>query len=949
MDDLLREFLAESNENLLRIEQEIVDLEQNPDDKDLLGSIFRSMHTIKGTCGFLGLSRLEAVAHSAENVLGAVRDGELTLDDAVTSDVLAAVDVIRDILEALEEAGEEPEGDDSLLIERLDAWLDDDGDRSEESLDILFQAAREAVGAVAEAVAPAGVEDGPAATAQAVVQAGEAAQEEPPSDPDGPTSPPKAPAGAAAGPTPSGGSDGPDPSSKQGSRPKETGAKAGQKDGGSGRKVADASLRVNVGVLDQLMNLAGELVLTRNQLIQLTQAEEDSSFLTPVQQLNRVTTDLQEAVMKTRMQPVGNAWGKLPRLVRDLANASRKEIELTMLGADTELDRQILQAIQDPLTHMVRNSADHGIEPPEVREAVGKPSTGHIVLEAFHEGGHIVIEIRDDGKGLDVEAIRAKIVERGLASAEEAEHLPEHRVFEYIFEAGFSTAKQVTSVSGRGVGMDVVRRNIEKIGGTIEVASTAGAGSTFRIKIPLTLAIMSALIVGVRGQAFAVPQISVLELVRVADINRHMVEEINGALFYRLRDALLPLVPLADVLGFERQEREGPTNIVVCQVGASRFGLTVDAILDTHEIVVKPVGRMIKNVREYAGTTILGDGRVIMILDVPGIAQTSGVLSRGQDQASELAEAHNEATDSVGTELLLFDAGVEAPRAVPLSQVSRLEEIRVSDIEWADRRWVVQYRGRLLPLVPAGEEVDMRAGDVRPVVVFSDGETTLGLAVEAIKDIVQEEVEIESHSDTPGLVGSAVISGRTTELVDIDYYLARARAGQWDVPRAEAVLSNGSLEAHRRMVEQAAEGAWEGEGDRPRLLVVDDSPFFLSLLVPVLKAGGFEVTVSNDGRAALARMEAGERYDLVVSDIDMPNMDGFELARRIRKGSEWAETPLIALTSRSADEDRAYGAEVGFDRYLMKFDQAEILSVVREVLATGTARSDAEEHEGALV
>lgn len=929
MDDLLREFLAESTENLLRIEQEIVGLEQNPDDKDLLGSIFRSMHTIKGTCGFLGLSRLEAVAHSAENVLGAVRDGELTLSQEVASDVLSAVDVIRDILDALERTEEEPEGNDNELVGRLDAWLAEDGERDDESLDLLFQAAKKAVGAAAEVVAQVPSEPEAADAAEVALEA-EKPEEAPAAEasPDEPSAPPAAAEARAASPE--------------------------SKDGGTSgaRSVADASLRVNVGVLDRLMNLAGELVLTRNQLIQLSQAEEDSAYLTPVQQLNRVTTDLQEAVMKTRMQPVGNAWGKLPRLVRDLANASGKKIDLTMLGAETELDRQILQAIQDPLTHMVRNSADHGIESPDQRAAEGKPASGSIVLEAFHEGGHIVIEIRDDGKGLDVEAIRGKIVERGLASAEEAAQMSEHRIFEYIFEAGFSTAKQVTSVSGRGVGMDVVRRNIEKIGGTIEVASTVGVGSTFRIKIPLTLAIMSALIVGVQGQSFAVPQISVLELVRVADANRHLVEEINGALFYRLRDALLPMVPLHSVLGLPPAEGDGPSSIVVCQVGASRFGLIVDAILDTHEIVVKPVGRKVKGIREYAGTTILGDGRVIMILDVPGIANTCGVLARGQDHANAAASEDEALSKSTGTELLLFSAGVEAPRAVALSQVSRLEEIRTDDIEWADGRWVVQYRGRLLPLIPASDGIDMREGEVRSVVVFSDGETTLGLAVESIQDIVQEVVDIEARSKIPGLVGSAVVSGRTTELLDIDYYLARGRSGTWDAQTPETVLTNGRLAAHQKAVEAAAEGAWISEGAAPRLLVVDDSPFFLSLLVPVLEAGGFDVAVSNDGLEALRRMEAGEYYDAIVSDIDMPNLDGFEFAQRVMAGSPWKATPLIALTSRNTDEDRACGLEAGFRRYLMKFDQAEILAAVREVLtpeATVAVESTEAECEEVLV
>jgi two-component system, chemotaxis family, sensor kinase CheA len=894
MDDLLREFLTESSENLQRVEQEMVELEKRPDDEELLASIFRSMHTIKGTCGFLGLSRLEGVAHSAENVLGSLRDGELAVSDGVVSDILAAADVIREILEGLEETEEEPMGDDSEIIERLQAWIGEDGERSTESLDLLFQAAQSA--AVASP-APQQIE-------------------------------------ATPDPLPAKTKPAPAPSAEQ--MDANVPGRKGAADRNPARSVADATLRVDVEVLDRLMNLAGELVLTRNQLNQLTQSEEDSAYLAPVQQLHRVTTDLQEAVMKTRMQPVGNAWGKLPRLIRDLSNASGKKLELTMLGAETELDRQILQAIKDPLTHMIRNSADHGVEQPADRRAAGKKESGQIVLEAFHEGGHIVIEIRDDGKGLDVEGIRRKAVERGLIGEEEAAALPEHRVFDFIFEPGFSTAQQVTAVSGRGVGMDVVRRNIEQIGGAVEVSSTLGEGTTFRIKIPLTLAIMSALIVGVRGQSFAVPQIGVLELVRVEGANEHLVEDVNGALFYRLRDHLLPLVRLDRVLGFDPSE--GVPSILVCQVGASRFGLIVDAVLDTHEIVVKPVGRMVKGVRAYTGTTILGDGQVIMILDVPGIAQTTDVLSRTRKEAG-MASDEDRRRSGRDASLLVFDAGTPAPRAVPLSQVARLEEFSSDQIEWVDDRWVVQYRGQLLPLLPASEEIDMRGMDPRPAIVFSDGVHPMGLAVDAIRDIVNEAATIQNESTTPGLIGSIVVAGRTTELVDIDYFLAMA-SGEFgsDVPPPPA----------RRPA--SSKGANGGGGGPPggedaathHILLVDDSPFFLNMLGPVLRSQGFDVSVSHDGRHALDRLERGEVFDAVVSDIDMPHMDGFELARRVREAGR-NELPLIALTSHDADEDRSHGLEVGFDQYLRKFNQKEVVAAVHAIFEEGPEATEAPE------
>ncbi|HEX7242965.1 MAG TPA: hybrid sensor histidine kinase/response regulator, partial [Longimicrobiaceae bacterium] len=613
------------------------------------------------------------------------------------------------------------------------------------------------------------------------------------------------------------------------------------------------------------------------------------------------------AVMRTRMQPIGNAWGKLPRLVRDLCQASGKQIDLEMSGAETELDRQILQAIQDPLTHMIRNSADHGIEAPAARAAAGKPERGTIRLDAHHEGGHIVIEIRDDGRGLDVEAIRAKAVERGLARADAAAALSEAQVFRFIFEPGFSTAKAVTSVSGRGVGMDVVRSNIEKIGGTVELTSVPGRGTTFRIKIPLTLAILSALIVGTRGQCFAIPQIGVVEVVRVPEEERHRVESVNGTLFYRLRETLLPLVPLSGVLRLT-DGGHGHASIVVCQVGAQRFGLAVDEIFDTHEIVVKPIGRMVKEIPCYAGTTILGDGRVIMILDVPSIAAMTGAADQAERaEASSLHALAAETADEDRVSLVLFDSGGEPVQALPLALVSRLEKIPAADIEVADGRWLVQYRGSILPLVPASAKVEMRAAEERPVIVFTDGTRSMGLAVNAIHDIVDDRLEIEVRSATPGVLGTAVIAGRSTEVVDINHYL-RAADPEWF-------------------------GARKERADRKRVLLVDDSPFFLSLIGPVLRSSNYEVQLAGDGQEALARLERGEDFDVIVSDIDMPRVDGFELARRVSSHPRWSGIPLLALTGRSGHEDRSHGLASGFREFLQKFDRDAVLQAVESAAA----------------
>jgi two-component system, chemotaxis family, sensor kinase CheA len=870
MDDLLRDFLTESAENLARLDAEIVELERTPEDHDLLKSIFRTIHTIKGTCGFLDLARLERVAHAAENVLGLLRDGELGVQPEIISDVLAAVDTIKEILQGLEKTGAEPSGDDAPLIARLDHWVGGSP---------AFPGRAESFPFPVSVFAPA--------------------------TPDGTG------IGAAGGVTPQGGNGVapevvPAAASGQAANSSASGEAEGGERGESRGGIADASLRIGVGILDLLMNLAGELVLTRNQLLQLAQDDEDSAFRLPLQHLNRVTSELQEAVTKTRMQPIGNAWQKLPRLVRDLCQSSGKQVRLEMFGADTELDRQILQAVCDPLTHMVRNSADHGIERPEERRAAGKPEYGTVVLEAFHEGGHIVIEIRDDGKGLDADAIRRRAVERGLVRQEAVASLTDSQVFRFVFEPGFSTAEKVTSVSGRGVGMDVVRSNIEGIGGTVELISAVGRGTTVRVKIPLTLAILSALIVGTGALSFAVPQIGVVELVGLGDGNRSLVEVVNGSSFFRFRDSLLPLIRLGDVFNLPKSGSDAC--IVVCHVGDYRFGLVVDEIYDTQEIVVKPLGRMVKGVRYYSGTTILGDGRVIMILDVPGIsALTLGGVS--PEEASDQLTVEVQKEEGVEEDtmsVVVFSSGTSTRQAVPLALVSRLEKIPTERIESADGRWMVQYRGSLLPLVPASEHIDMRADGGQPVIVFSDGTRSMGLAVQEITDILDDRLDIQTHSVAPGVIGAAVIAGRSTEIIDIDHYL------------------------------RLADPAWfrfKGFDDRrQRILLVDDSRFFLNVVAPVLRSSRFEVVTSGDGDEALERLESGERFDLIITDIDMPRVDGWELSERLRAHPAWRDVPLLALTGRGTDGDRERAYHLGFRDFLQKFDRESVLEAVHAAL-----------------
>ncbi len=855
MDDLMREFLTESAENLAMLDQTIVDLEQRPS-PEALASIFRTMHTIKGTCGFLGLPRLEGVAHAAEDVLGRLRENQLPVTASVITAILRAVDRIKVILAGLESTETEPEGEDGDVTRPLQAF------------------------AASEAEARATAAAGKAAPARPVAEASAA--------------PPPAAAVAAA-------------RRDVGAAPAAAPAEAGDPVTSA---VANQTLRVSVDILDQLMNMVGELVLTRNQLLQLTKADEDSHYGEPVQQLNRVTSGLQEAVMKTRMQPIGNAWAKLPRLVRDLCQASGKQIELVMHGAETELDRQILQSIQDPLVHMVRNSADHGIEPPDVRRGAGKPPSGTITLNAYHEGGHIIIEIADDGAGINVARVRQRAIERGLVSADAAAALPENRVLEFIFAPGFSTAAEITAVSGRGVGMDVVKTNIERIGGVVDVGSRAGRGTTIRVKIPLTLAIISALIVGNRDQAFAIPQIGIVELVRVAEENRQLIEEVHGSPVLRLRDHLLPLVRLDAVLGLPRSSESRDLIIVVAQVGEARFGLVVDEVFDTQEIVVKPIGRLVKDINLYAGTTILGDGRVIMILDAAAISSKAHAIAAStRESAGAPGAASGAGPATTGTDermsLLLFRSGAEAVQAVPLSLVTRLEEIPVSKIEVAAGRYLVQYRGALLPLVPAGDGLSLAAVDPRPVIVFANGERAMGLVVDQILDIVESTVRIEAAGGRPGILGAAIVNGAATEVIDTYYYLQQA--GDW-VGR-------------------------DGEDGAPqRLLLLEPSNFYRDLLAPKLRAAGYDVVAEATPEAALARFEGGQKFDAVLVDFDEGGARAMNLAITIREQFGIADAALLALARKVTPEDQRCALAAGFAACVPKADRDAVVAGIQSVL-----------------
>jgi two-component system chemotaxis sensor kinase CheA len=860
MDDLLREFLTETAEHLDTVDVELVRFEQDPNNQAILSNIFRLVHTIKGTCGFLGLPRLEALAHAAETLMGKFRDGMPVTSAAVTL-ILSTLDRIKEILADLERDAAEPEGSDHDLIGALEA--------------MAAQAAA-APAATAGTLAYQVLERALLPGEVPLDELERAFREAP---------------GPEAAP-----------------RPAEARAPAAAEEGAEAPAAKVQTIRVNVDTLEHLMTMVSELVLTRNQLLEISRRVDDGSYKVPLQRLSHVTAELQEGVMRTRMQPIGNAWQKLPRVVRDLSAELNKKIELVMQGAETELDRQVLEVIKDPLTHMVRNSADHGIESPLERKAAGKPERGTIRLNAYHEGGTITIEIADDGKGLSFAAIRRKAVERGIATEGEVERMSDAQVAKFIFHPGFSTAQAVTSVSGRGVGMDVVKTNIELIGGTVDIRSEPGRGTTFTIKIPLTLAIVAALIVASKDQRYAIPQVAVLELVRVTPGSEHTIERINGTPVLRLRERLLPIVPLSKVLGLSGDEAVNEGFVVVTQVGRQRFGILVDGVFHTEEIVVKPMSSKLRHIQLFSGNTILGDGAVVLIVDPNGLARMVGSGAEDGQFAADEGPEQPGARDEETTTMLVFRGGAESLKAVPLSLVTRLEEIDAATIEWVSGRPLVQYRGRLMPLVACDETLAIKRAGAQALVVFSDGELSLGLAVAEIVDIVDDRLDIELVADRSDLVGSAVIRGRATEVVNVAHYLPLV---------AEAWMRSRSPAPAGRSV-----------------LLVDGSAFFRGMLTPVLKASGYRVQAAGSAAEALQVLASGAAVDVVISELELPDRSGFDLVASLRASTRHARLPVIGLTVRHDPKQIAQAHRVQVTELVEKFDRRGLLAALGELEGT---------------
>ena len=740
MDELTREFLIESQEGLDRMERCLTDLEERPDDMGLLAEIFRSVHTIKGTTGFLGFKRLEKLAHAGENLLGLLRDGKLAADRRIITGLLQLLDGLRFILKTIEtEAGEGIGGDAALIgcLEELQAQ------EPKEAHTPAIHSRQKARAGAASCPVPAATTTSaappapPAPAAEPV-----AAAHEPAVAPA-----PESSAEAAAGDI---------------SRPRGTASGAGT--------AAESTLRVDVTLLNRMMNLVGELVLTRNQVLQATAADPNLTLLS--RRLDMVTADLRESVMKARMQPVSNIFSKMPRIVRDLSQSLVRRVRLQMEGQETELDKSLLEAIKDPLTHAVRNSLDHGIEPPDVRIAAGKDAEGTLKLRASHEGSHVVIEVSDDGAGIAVERVRQKAIERGLITPDRAAHLGERELLQLIFLPGFSTAAAVTNVSGRGVGMDVVRTNVEKIGGKVEIDSRAGKGTTLRLRIPLTLAIIPALIVRSVDQSFALPQGTLSELVHVPPAQAaKAIEWIEGAPLYRLRGKLLPLVFLDRLLmpgGEHKDPSERDSFIAVLDADGRRFGLVVDGLADPEEIVVKPLSAVLKGIGLFSGATVLGNADLALILDPGAIALKAGVIMTAEEEAARTAESETDVEAAKSLEYLLVESA-ERQAAVPLKDVLRIEQIPFSRIEYIGYRPVLNFDGQLLPVEDSGGVLAAAQGNAEAqviVVVCREGNRHVGIAVSHVLDVAAggELFEAGTSQRTGGVT---LLKKRVTGVVDL--------------------------------------------------------------------------------------------------------------------------------------------------------------------------------------
>lgn len=855
MDELVADFISEASESLLNLDNEIVELEINPENDELLGKIFRVMHTIKGTCGFLSLDKLASVAHAGENILDQMRSKKIPINSENISIIFESIDVIKSIVNYIQSNGKEPETDYSDLINKINSSINEEKSTSSE---IKQEASDDS-----KILDKENQEETQASSPVLDQEEHKDAIESPVKKEDAqiPTAP-------------------------------------------SQENNENQTVRVKIKRLEELMQTVSELVLNRNQLLQLDRSIRSNELSSALQDLNTLTATIQETVMKTRMQPISNAWIKMPRLVRDLSNDLNKKIKLVMIGQETELDKQLIEAIKDPLIHMVRNSADHGLEKEEDRLAAGKPAEGTITLKAYYVSGHIVIEVSDDGYGINIDRVKSKILENSLATEKDLELLSDQQIIQYVFRAGFSTAAAVTSVSGRGVGMDVVKNNIDKIRGSVELQSITGKGSTFIIKIPLTLAIMPILIVESQEQRFGIPQVNILEMILVNEADEYQIEEVNGHKILRLREDLLPLVTLSEVLQLKESKETEECYIIICNINNINFALVVDDIHDTEEIVLKPISPVLKSIKIYSGITVLGNGDVITILDLNGIAEQVSLTHAKMVETG--IEKEEDEEENIPSSFLLVKVA-EGFKAIPLELVSRLEEIDLAKLENVRGKKVIQYHNALMYIELLDPDYQIPNKGKQLVIVLENDEHIIGLVVENIVEIVKQNIEDNINSSLDN-VSTLVLDGKTADIIDV--------SGCFDklffVPMEEVNFKNSEY----------------------KILLVEDSPYFRKLISSLLKSEGFNVFSAKNGPEALGLIkEEKSNFDLLITDFDMPDMDGLELAKQCKENSKSKNIPIISLVStvKLSKKEKKEASEI-IKEFIPKSNHSELIMAIDSLL-----------------
>lgn len=963
-DEILQGFIEESLEHLADIENDLLAIEEAGADidEDLVNKVFRAAHSIKGGAGFMGLTTIQELSHSTENVLGMIRSKKLIPTPEIINVLLIASDQLRSLIEDIQHSNEV---DISSHLTPLNAIADGTFDQPSENAETSEEVAMPQPDA--EPVIPTTEEQFPAPEPAGAVPQPQSMQEivtEPEPIPETiqekeviaePISAP--------------------PVQQTLENPVTELNTQAQKTASSAPAKAETSLRVHVSLLDSLMNLAGELVLSRNQLLQTIGSEDFRNAEAVGQRIDLITSELQEAIMLTRMQPIGNVFNKFPRVVRDLAKKLNKTIDLTIVGKDVELDKTIIEAINDPLTHLVRNSVDHGIETPSERKSKGKAENGLVILKAYHEAGQVVIEISDDGKGLDGDALAASATNKGLITNEQAQAMSDKEKVNLIFLPGFSTAKEVTDVSGRGVGMDVVKTNLDKLGGNVDIISEKNSGTTISIKLPLTLAIIPCQIIETGGERYAIPQVNLEELLRIpANQVKNRVERVGDAEVVRLRGTLLPLIRLADVIQVQRtyydhneedfkedrreqiadrrgrnspvfgnggEERlasgeEGQArsvldrrytassalNIVVVSTGSMKYGLIVDRLHDSEEIVIKPLGRHLQQCKGYAGATIMGDGRIALILDVSNLARMAHLTSLdGSDRAAEVAKAAAEAIRMKKDKqsLLIFKSSNTEHFGVPLNQVERIEKIKRDDIEDLGGKRVMKYRGGSLSLICVDDVAMVQPlsdDDNLLVIVFNIAKRSVGLLAVGPIDALEISADIDDTTlSQQGIMGSIIIDGKTTMLVNV-------------FQMVETLFPNWFEEQEKFEITEI-----EDDSEPPLILIAEDSKFFRNQVRGYMQEVGYNTIEAEDGMEAWNLLqEKMDEISMLVTDIEMPNMNGFELTKRIRNDNRFLKLPIIALTTLASAEDVAKGKSVGVDEYHIKLDKERLMVSVHDFI-----------------